>query len=64
MSKDFFGNDVDLSQKKLWLFDMDGTIYEEETLFDGTLDLLAKISLLGGHYVLSRTIHQSRLSIT
>ena len=37
--------------KKLWLFDMDGTIYEEDRLFDGTLDLLQKIVDHGGRYV-------------
>lgn len=51
MFKDYFGKDVDLTEKKLWLFDMDGTIYEEETLFDGTLDLLKKITDQGGRYV-------------
>ena len=49
MRKDYFGKDVDLKAKKLWLFDMDGTIYEEETLFDGTLDLLQRITDQGGH---------------
>ena len=51
MHKDYFGKDVDLWGKKLWLFDMDGTIYEEETLFDGTLDLLQRITDQGGRYV-------------
>ena len=51
MRKDYFGKDVDLTTKKLWLFDMDGTIYEEETLFDGTLDLLQRIIDRGGRYV-------------
>lgn len=50
--KDFFGRDASaLRAKKLWLFDMDGTIYEEETLFDGTLELLRKIVGSGGKYV-------------
>ena len=49
---DIFGRNADeLKNKKLWLFDMDGTIYEEETLFDGTLDLLNRIEKLGGKYV-------------
>ena len=49
---DFFGKDACvLKDKKLWLFDMDGTIYEEERLFDGTLELLAKIDKQGGRYV-------------
>ena len=49
---DYFGKNADeLKEKKLWLFDMDGTIYEEETLFDGTLDLLSEIERHGGKYV-------------
>lgn len=51
MNQDRFGKDAVLSDKKLWLFDMDGTIYEEETLFDGTLELLHEISEAGGRYV-------------
>ena len=49
---DYFGKDAsELKNKKLWLFDMDGTIYEEERLFDGTLDLLQLITDHGGKYV-------------
>ena len=49
---DIFGvNTSELKNKKLWLFDMDGTIYEEDTLFDGTLDLLEAIEKNGGKYV-------------
>ena len=49
---DYFGKDAsELKNKRLWLFDMDGTIYEEETLFDGTLDLLHRIVEIGGKYV-------------
>lgn len=51
MHRDVFGKEADLSRKKLWLFDMDGTIYEEETLFEGTLDLLEAIKYGGGRYV-------------
>lgn len=51
MAQDYFGVNTDLNNKKLWLFDLDGTIYEEETLFDGTLDLLKKIKDQGGRYV-------------
>lgn len=41
---DFFGKDArNLKQKRLFLFDMDGTIYNEDKLFDGTKDLLAYI---------------------
>ena len=50
--KDYFGKETsELTKKKLWLFDMDGTIYEEERVFDGTLDLLQKIVDDGGNYV-------------
>lgn len=49
---DYFGKDAsELKNKKLWLFDMDGTIYEEERVFDGTLDLLQSITDHGGKYV-------------
>ena len=49
---DFFGNDAaSLMEKKLWLFDMDGTIYQENRLFDGTLDLLDQVVSSGGRYV-------------
>jgi HAD superfamily hydrolase (TIGR01450 family) len=52
MMKDVFGADASgLREKKLWLFDMDGTIYEEETLFEGTLGLLKRIEERGGKYV-------------
>lgn len=42
---------VSLKSKKLFLFDMDGTIYNGNVLFDGTLDLLSKIDEMGGKYV-------------
>ena len=49
---DVFGKDASiLKKKKLFLFDMDGTIYEEETVFDGTIDLLQHIKNSGGNYV-------------
>jgi HAD superfamily hydrolase (TIGR01450 family) len=49
---DVWGNNVsELGNKKLFLFDMDGTIYEEETLFDGTKELLEMINEIGGRYV-------------
>lgn len=49
---DVWGNSVsDLYKKKLFLFDMDGTIYEDEKVFDGTLELLKIIEELDGHYV-------------
>ena len=49
--KDFFGKDASvLKNKKLFLFDMDGTIYRENDLFDGVIELLAKIKEKGGRY--------------
>lgn len=49
---DYFGKDLsELKNKRLWLFDMDGTIYEEERVFDGTLDLLKAIVDRNGRYV-------------
>ncbi|MBD5529267.1 MAG: HAD-IIA family hydrolase [Lachnospiraceae bacterium] len=42
---------AELTAKLLFLFDMDGTIYEEETVFDGTSQLLDLIEQNGGKYV-------------
>lgn len=41
----------DLKKKKLFLFDMDGTIYLDNHLFDGTLDILEHIRKIGGKYI-------------
>ena len=50
--KDFYGNDATrLKDKKLFLFDMDGTIYLGENLFEGVKELLQKIEDKGGRYV-------------
>lgn len=50
--KDRLGNDASyLKDKKLFMLDMDGTVYEENRLFDGTLDFLRQIRLNGGRYV-------------
>ena len=50
--KDYFGKDYSaLKDKKLWLFDMDGTIYLGDKIFDGTLELLDNIVKSGGKYV-------------
>lgn len=52
-ARDKFGRDLSsLSKKRLWLFDMDGTLYEEGELFDGSLDLLREIRQQGGEWVL------------
>lgn len=37
--------------KKLFLLDMDGTIYNENRIFDGTLDFLRQIREMGGRYI-------------
>lgn len=42
---------TDLKQKRLFLLDMDGTIYLDDALFDGTLDFLAYIRSVGGRYM-------------
>lgn len=51
MGMDVLGREAHLTEKKLWLLDMDGTIYMENTVFDGTLDLLRSIRDRGGRYV-------------
>ncbi len=40
-----------LSDKKLFLLDMDGTIYLDDDLFDGTIDFLEKVKAKGGKYL-------------
>lgn len=40
-----------LSQKRLFLLDMDGTIYLDEQLFDGTVDFLHYVRAIGGRYL-------------
>lgn len=50
--KDVLGKDIEkLTKKKLFLFDMDGTVYLEERLFDGVKELLETIERKGGRYV-------------
>lgn len=52
MLTDKLGKNADaLLQKKLFLLDMDGTIYNENQIFDGTLDFLAQIEKNGGRYI-------------
>jgi len=40
-----------LKKKKLFLLDMDGTIYLDNDLFDGTLDFLQYVKSISGRYV-------------
>ena len=40
-----------LKNKKLFLLDMDGTIYLDDDLFDGTMDFLEYVKGLGGRYI-------------
>ena len=40
-----------LKDKKLFLLDMDGTIYLDNYLFDGTLELLEYVRRIGGKYI-------------
>ena len=40
-----------LSEKKFFLLDMDGTIYLDNDLFDGTIDFLNKVKEKGGRYL-------------
>lgn len=40
-----------LKDKKLFLLDMDGTIYLDDFLFDGTLDFLDRVKEIGGRYL-------------
>lgn len=40
-----------LKDKKLFLLDMDGTIYLDDDLFDGTIDFLEYVKSIGGRYI-------------
>ena len=40
-----------LKDKKFFLLDMDGTIYLDNDLFDGTLDFLDRVKNMGGRYL-------------
>ena len=60
---DHNGRDAaELRQKRLWLLDMDGTIYLDNELFDGTLQLLESITARGGRHVF--TTNNSSRSVT
>ena len=50
--KDYYGKECGtLKDKKLWLFDMDGTVYLGDKIVDGAVRLLEKITENGGKYV-------------
>ena len=40
-----------LRSKKLYLFDMDGTLYLGDKLYDFTLELLSALKMTGRHYL-------------
>ena len=42
---------MELKEKKLFMLDMDGTIYLENKLFEGTLDFLSEVKRKGGRYL-------------
>lgn len=42
---------TNLKNKKLFLLDMDGTLYLGSRLFDGTLDFLNHVKKIGGRYI-------------
>ena len=42
---------MSLQEKRLFLLDMDGTIYLDEELFDGTVDFLDYVKATGGKYL-------------
>ena len=42
---------MELKNKKFFLLDMDGTIYLDDDLFDGTLDFLEKVKKKQGRYL-------------
>ena len=41
----------ELKKVKLYLLDMDGTIYLDDDLFDGTLDFLEYVKSIGGKFL-------------
>ena len=50
--QDITGKNSDgLKEKTLYLLDMDGTIYNENEIFEGTLDFLDEIRRRGGEYI-------------
>ena len=41
----------ELKNKKLFFLDMDGTIYLDNDLFDGTIKFLDYVKSIGGRYI-------------
>lgn len=65
MLKDYYGKDASaLLEKKLYLLDMDGTIYLGDRLFPGVNELLEKMESRGGGMCLSRITPRNRRRIT
>ena len=63
--KDYYGKDATrLKDKKLFLFDMDGTIYLGDNLFEGVPELLQKIENKGAGTCLLRTMLPNLYPIT
>ena len=61
---DYFGKECSLlHDKKLFLFDMDGTIYLDNDLFEGVPELLNQITENGGRYVFI-TNNSSKLKLS
>lgn len=57
MLTDKFKKNADaLRHKKLFLLDMDGTIYNENSIFEGTLDFLSQIEKMEDAIFSSPTI--------
>ena len=46
-----YNRNMELINKKLFLLDMDGTIYLGNDLFDGTKDFLSYVKEAGGRYI-------------
>ena len=53
---------MSLVEKRLFLLDMDGTIYLSETLFDGTKDFLRYVRESGGRYLFGGLYHRTRFA--
>ena len=51
-----------LKDVKLYLLDMDGTIFLDDDLFDGTMDFLDYVKRIGGKYLFLTNNSQKRQS--